>query len=59
MTCATIVQSYLLLITMPMGGLTLGSQPVVSFNYGAASLERIKRGYPVHRGPVRDLLVCS
>ena len=43
MTCATIVQSYLLLITMPMGGLTLGSQPVVSFNYGAANLERIKR----------------
>ena len=42
-TCATIVQSYLLLITMPMGGLTLGSQPVVSFNYGAANLERIKR----------------
>ncbi|MFQ7854671.1 MAG: hypothetical protein ACLRIS_05630 [Flavonifractor plautii] len=41
-TCATIVQSYLLLITMPMGGLTLGSQPVVSFNYGAANLERIK-----------------
>ena len=30
-TCATIVQSYLLLITMPMGGITLGSQPVVSF----------------------------
>ena len=42
-TCATIVQSYLLLITMPMGGMTLGTQPVVSFNYGAANLERIKR----------------
>lgn len=26
-TCATIVQSYLLLITMPMSGITLGSQP--------------------------------
>ena len=42
-TCATIVQSYLLLITMPMGGLTLGTQPVVSFNYGAGNLERIKK----------------
>ena len=41
-TCATIVQSYLLLITMPMGGLTLGTQPVVSFNYGAGKPERIK-----------------
>ena len=41
-TCATIVQSYLLLITMPMGGLTLGTQPVISFNYGAGSAARIK-----------------
>ena len=41
-TCATIVQSYLLLITMPMGGLTLGTQPVISFNYGAGHTERIK-----------------
>ena len=43
MTCATIVQSYLLLITMPMGGLTLGTQPVISFNYGAGNAGRIKR----------------
>lgn len=42
-TCATIVQSYLLLITMPMGGLTLGTQPVISFNYGAGNAQRIKR----------------
>ena len=65
-TCATIVQSYLLLITMPMGGLTLGSQPVVSFNYGAANLERIKRAiqYPLvdettALGHVRLALFCS
>lgn len=42
-TCATITQSYMLLITMPMGGLTLGGQPVVSFNYGAGSAQRVKR----------------
>lgn len=41
-TCATIVQSYMLLITMPMGGMTLGTQPVVSFNYGAGHPQRIK-----------------
>ena len=41
-TCATIVQSDLLLITMPMGGLTLGTQPVISFNYGAGNGKRIK-----------------
>lgn len=42
-TCATIVQSYLLLITMPLGGITLGSQPVVSFNYGAGHGPRVRR----------------
>ena len=42
-TCATIVQSYMLLITMPMGGITLGTQPVVSFNYGAGQPERIRK----------------
>ena len=41
-TCATIVQSYLLLITMPLGGITLGTQPVVSFNYGAGNAARVK-----------------
>lgn len=42
-TCATIVQSYVLLITMPMGGITLGSQPVISFNYGMGDAGRIKK----------------
>ena len=42
-TCATIVQSYLLIITMPMGGLTGGCQPVISFNYGAGRPDRIKQ----------------
>ena len=41
-TCATIVQSFMLIITMPMGGITLGGQPVVSFNYGAGQIDRIK-----------------
>ncbi|MEF9971539.1 MAG: MATE family efflux transporter [Oscillospiraceae bacterium] len=40
-TCATIVQSYYLVICMPLGGLTAGSQPIVSFNYGAAKPHRI------------------
>ena len=42
-TCATIVQSYLLIITMPMGGMTLGTQPVISFNFGAGEPERIRQ----------------
>ena len=31
-TCATIVQSYMMLITSPMLGITGGSQPLISFN---------------------------
>ena len=42
-TCATIVQSWFSLISLPMGGITTGSQPVVSFNYGAHQPDRIKR----------------
>ena len=42
-TAATIVQSYMLLITSPMLGVTSGSQPLISFNYGAGKPERIRR----------------
>ncbi|MEG2119914.1 MAG: MATE family efflux transporter, partial [Pseudoflavonifractor sp.] len=42
-TCATIVQSYMCIITMPLGGLTSGTQPVVSFNYGAGNVARIRK----------------
>ena len=41
-TCATVVQSYLLVITMPLGGITLGTQPVISFNYGAGHPRRVR-----------------
>lgn len=46
-TCATIVQSYFLLVTMPMGGLTAGAQPVVSFNFGAGKRARILKAIKV------------
>lgn len=42
-TCATIVQSYMMLITSPMLGITGGSQPLISYNYGAGSRERIRK----------------
>lgn len=42
-TAATIVQSYMLLITSPMLGVTSGSQPLISFNYGANKPERIRK----------------
>lgn len=42
-TAATIVQSYMLLITSPMLGITGGSQPLISFNYGANKPDRIRK----------------
>ena len=42
-TCATIVQSYMMLITSPMLGITGGSQPLISFNLGAGKQDRICR----------------
>lgn len=43
-TCSTIVQSYMQLITMPMGGITGGTQAVLSYNYGAKKVDRIRQG---------------
>ncbi len=42
-TVSTIVQAFLSLITMPMLGISTGTQPVLSFNYGARNIELIKR----------------
>lgn len=44
-TAATIVQSYMLLITSPMLGITGGSQPLISFNYGANKPDRIRKTF--------------
>lgn len=43
LTCCSIVQSYMLLIAMPMSGITLGCQGVVSFNLGAGNATRVKK----------------
>lgn len=42
-SCATIVQSYLLIITGPMLGITGGTQSVIAYNYGARNSARVKR----------------
>lgn len=42
-TCATIAQSFMLIITMPLGGITGGTQTILAFNYGAGQTERIKK----------------
>ena len=42
-TCATIAQSYLSLITSPMLGISGGTQAILSYNYGAKLTERVKK----------------
>ena len=42
-TCATIAQSYLLMITSPMIGISGGTQAILSYNYGAKQTKRVKQ----------------
>lgn len=41
LTCATIVQSFMLIVTMPLGGITGGTQTILGFNYGARQTKRV------------------
>lgn len=43
LTCNTIVQSFMLLITMPLSGITGGTQSILGFNYGAGNNGRIRQ----------------
>lgn len=43
LTCATIVQSFMLMVTMPLGGITTGTQTILGYNYGAKRPDRIKK----------------
>lgn len=49
---ATIVVSYMQMITLPMGGLTMACQPVVSYNFGARKPKRVKSAV------IDALIVC-
>lgn len=42
-TCATIVQSLMLVVTMPLGGITGGTQTILGYNYGARDTSRVKK----------------
>ena len=41
-TCATIAQSFMLVVTMPLSGISGGTQTILSFNYGARQIGRVK-----------------
>lgn len=40
---ATIMLSFMQVITMPLGGITGGTQPILSYNYGACFTARVKK----------------
>lgn len=40
-TCATIAQSFMLVVTMPLGGISGGTKTILSYNYGARQIERV------------------
>lgn len=41
LTCATIVQSFMLMVTMPLGGITGGTGPILGYNFGARRSDRV------------------
>ena len=41
-TCSTIVQSFMLIVTMPLGGITSGTQTILGYNYGARRSGRVR-----------------
>ena len=42
-TCATIAQSFMLVVTMPLGGISGGTQTILAYNYGAKRIDRVKK----------------
>lgn len=40
-TCATIVQSFMLVVTMPLGGISGGTQTILGYNFGACRTDRV------------------
>ncbi len=41
-TASVIAQSFMLIVTMPLGGISGGTQSILSFNYGARRMERVR-----------------
>ena len=43
--CAAVMQSFMLIITMPLGGITAGTQSILGYNYGAGNTKRILQAF--------------
>lgn len=42
LSAITIVVSFFQLVTNPLNGITMGTQPIISYNYGAKKIKRVK-----------------
>ena len=54
--CAAIMQSFMLIITMPLGGITAGTQSILGYNYGACDEKTRHEGVSVHCAAVSCVL---
>ncbi len=41
-SAATIMLSFMQVITLPLGGITSGTQPILSYNYGKGDIDRVR-----------------
>ena len=41
LACTAIIQSFMLIVTMPLGGITTGTQAILGYNYGARNSKRV------------------
>lgn len=46
----TIITSINMLVTMPLQGFTQGGQPIMSYNYGAGNVDRVKKAFLMQFG---------
>lgn len=46
----TILQSVMQLITIPVSGFSQGAQPIVSYNYGAGNIVRVRKTFQIQLG---------
>lgn len=58
-TCATIAQSFMLVVTMPLGGITSGTQAVLAYNFGAGKTDRVKMRRSTSLALLRHTPLCS
>lgn len=48
----TIMSSIMQIVTLPVNGLAQGAQPIISYNYGAKNMDRVKKTFKI-------LFVCA